>query len=158
MYLSIDQSLTKSGICVFNKKEQLIHFEVFKTSKKEGSEEERILLLINRLEQLINEYNVEILILENLPYSISSRSVRVLAGVYYGILVLCKQLNINVYKYFPSEAKKVAGGGGNDKEDMINALPIEILEDFKSKAKKTTGLHDLADAYFLFKTYIAKDK
>jgi len=55
----------------------------------------------------------------------------------------------------PTSVKKFgASYGFAKKEAMIDALPKDVREYFLSLGvKKTTGLSDLADAYFIAKMY-----
>ena len=51
----------------------------------------------------------------------------------------------------PTTLKKFATGSGKaDKNEMIAALPVDVREHFNAQGyKKTTGLTDVADAYWL---------
>jgi Holliday junction resolvasome RuvABC endonuclease subunit len=65
-------------------------------------------------------------------------------GVYYGLL----HKGYVVTLVPPSANKKFFTGNGKaSKEDMINTLPKDVLEEFKGYKKKD----DLADAYALAK-------
>jgi len=56
----------------------------------------------------------------------------------------------------PKSAKKFATGNGNaSKQDMIVNLPPNVMQRFmEENYKKTTGLADLADSYFIGKYWI----
>jgi Holliday junction resolvasome RuvABC endonuclease subunit len=55
----------------------------------------------------------------------------------------------------PGTVKKFATGSGKaTKEEMIDSLPKHVREYFDALGvKKTTGLADLTDAYFIAKHY-----
>jgi len=150
MTLSLDQSLTKTAAIVFNEKNEIEYFTVIKTSTRDGTEEERIVFLLEELEKIILEWGVVKIVLEDLLFNVVSRSVRVLAGVFYNILTLCVVLGLDYEKISATKAKKRAGSGRNGKEEMIKALPEDVRFLFSKEYKITTGLHDLADAYFIY--------
>ncbi len=60
----------------------------------------------------------------------------------------------------PTRVKKFATGSGkSDKSEMISSLPEHIIKRFKEAGyKKTTGLADLADAYWIGQWYINTDQ
>jgi len=80
-------------------------------------------------------------------------ATRDLSGLLFSIINVISHLH--TFKNFriiaPTQVKKTATGSGKaKKKEMIAALPPDILKLFKDKNyKQTTGLTDLADAYWI---------
>ena len=151
--LGIDQSLTSSGICIIEN-DTIKHFTCIKTKKDDGDIFDRSLIIINELEQLVIEHNVSKITIEGLPFNMRSNVTRDLAGLQAVIICHCKlKFNITPQIIPPKQLKKFATESGNaKKEDMVEALPEEYRNSiFDAGYKKSTGLYDLADAYFLAK-------
>ena len=160
IFLGIDQSLSNTALVIQNEKEEVLYFNVIKTKKTEDSTtESRILYIKNQVERLLNQYpNIEFIGIEGLSYgNVNSRSVRELGGVYYVLLTLFLEYNKKYFIVSPREVKKIGSGNGTaDKDYLYSLLPQKVKEMFSSKYKKTTGLRDLSDAYFIGKSAYLK--
>ena len=150
--MGIDQSFTSSGIIILNN-DDIIHSECFKTNKKANSFN-RAHVITMRIKELIEEHNPDIIAIEGLAFGMRGNATRDLAGLQFVIVtyiqeVLFKEVDI----ISPLTVKKFATGSGNSKkEEMISHLPEEVLQLFLSTGvKKTTGLADLTDAYWIAK-------
>lgn len=155
----IDQSLSSSALTIFDlNTESLEHSYLIKTlnkdpiTGKEFSVEERIKKSVDSILEILNRHNCEFVFLEGLSMNNpNSRSARDLAGLFYSLLITLRYNGFN-YDYFPPKTVKAfAVHGKATKEEVFEVLPTEIkrvfLEDMK--AKKTTGLYDLSDSYFI---------
>ena len=151
--MGIDQSLSCSGVTLWDDGE-LFHFTAIKTQPKTETIL-RIRQVIEELTFLIRQHGISTVVIESLPFGLNSTSVRPLAALHMCIQNMCIDLNLEFYESHVTKAKKLATGKGNaKKQDMINALPTDIAEDFKREGyKKTTGLADLADSYWIYKLY-----
>lgn len=149
--LGVDQSYTSSGICIIQSGE-LIHSEIYKTPKDEDIFV-RAWNISEKVVALINEYDVEYVSIEGLAFgSVNANATRDLAGLQFLIVTKVRLvLGIHVEIIAPTSLKKFATGSGKaTKKDMIAALPPNVLETFRAQGfRVTTGLADLADAYFL---------
>ena len=159
--LSIDQSLTCSGIMVWDNK-NVVHFACIKT-KNDIEVIYRIRYILDEIRSIVEKYSITKVVVESLPYGAVSRSVRPLAALYYLIHHTCIDLGIEFTESNVTSVKKLATGKGNaKKETMILALQEQergLFNDIlKAGFKKTTGLADLADSYFIGKLQIEKDK
>jgi Holliday junction resolvasome RuvABC endonuclease subunit len=99
--------------------------------------------------------------LEGLAFGMTGNATRDLAGLQFSIITVARYIDlINIEIVTPLSVKKFATDNGKaKKEDMIAALPILVGDMFRERGfKKTTGLADLADAYFIAKFIQHKHK
>ncbi len=148
--LSIDQSLSSTGIIIW---EDELKWQIAKSTKGDDVVV-RIRTITEQIGYLIKTHKITHVVIESLPYGINSTSVRPLAGLYYCIANLCKDMKIEFAEANVTGVKKFATGSGKaKKEDMIaaaiKAQPVLFENIAKLKIKKTTGLADLADAYWI---------
>lgn len=150
--LGIDQSYTSSGIVVLDDNGKMIHSEIFKTPK-EDDVFVRAEAISDKIVATVKEFAVESVSIEGLAFgSVNANATRDLAGLQFLIVTKVRLgLEIPVSIMAPTSLKKFATGSGKaTKKEMIASLPSDVLETFKSSGfKVTTGLADLADAYFL---------
>lgn len=150
--LAIDQSYTYSGVVLLENKE-LNFFEVLSTDKQFDTFQ-RALQISQRILDLTNYYKPDMISLEGLSFGGIGNASRNLAGLQYSIITLLYNNNFNNIKIIaPKTVKLKATGNGKAKKlDMLNALPEDVKNSFISGGfKKSTGLYDLADAYFIAK-------
>lgn len=148
--LGLDQSFTCSGFVVLDDN-VLIHCERFKTTKEDNIYE-RTWKVVSRVKELVREYNPEYIAIEGLAFASVGNATRDLAGLQFAIIsCLCYQDGIPFKIAPPTAVKKEATGKGRvDKMELVEALPIEVRASFDAiGVKKTTGLRDLADAYWI---------
>jgi len=154
--LSIDQSYTCSGIVVLNDG-QVEHCEVFKTKKPEDKKDmgvtyHRAFLVAEHISGIAKKYKPDFISIEGLAFGMRGNATRDLAGLQFVIVVdLIERLGFSVEVVSPKTAKLFATGSGKAKKiEMIEALPEDTLKLFQDLGvKKTTGLGDLADAYWI---------
>lgn len=158
-YVGIDQSFRGAAIVALDKDRNLIEFNVFKTHKDDFDDMfDRAMYVSSKVNEfavnLKNKYNDVLISLEGLAFGARGNAVRDLAGLQYTIVVgMRTSLNMKEFAiYSPPTIKKLATGGGktDGKYPMIEALPVDIQQTFIDNGyKKTTGLADLADAYWI---------
>jgi Holliday junction resolvasome RuvABC endonuclease subunit len=154
--LGFDQSYTSSGYCVTNGDGIVLDFGTFK-SDKTLDVYDRAIQVASYIKAKALEYNVDVINLEGLAFGIRGDATRDLAGLLFVIItslrneLLTKNKKCSVIA--PTSLKKFATGSGKaDKSAMILAVPSDILERILDKKfKKTTGLADICDAYWLSK-------
>ena len=157
--LSIDQSLNSTGVVIWYDG----NAAAWSILRPETTAEAilKIRWVVKEIGLLIHQHGVEGIVVESLPFGMNSTSVRPLAALYYFIHNLCVEKGIPFYDANITSVKKYATGSGKaKKQDMITAFEVDnpALFDHIKKAniKKTTGLADLADAYFIGKYHNAK--
>lgn len=150
--LAIDQSYTSCGNVVMNG-DIVLFAERFVS---DGSKDiyERAWEVTRRAVAVARRYKVEYICMEGLAFSKFGNATRDLAGLQY---MMVAQLRFaeryEVLIVPPNTVKKVATGKGNAKKvELMEALPPEVREYFDDLGvKKTTGLLDLTDAFWIGK-------
>lgn len=148
--LSIDQSYTSTGYCLFNDNEFLTA-GLF-TSNKEQDIFDRAKHIANQLAEMAIEHRPDIVALEGLAFGMMGNATRDLAGLQFTIVNLMRQYRYRTLIIAPNSVKKVATGKGNSKKvELYEKLPQEMKDYFLNtlKAKKSKGLFDLTDAYWI---------
>jgi len=156
MIMSIDQSLTASGVTIWQGG-TLEGFTVIKSDPKQETIL-RIRYILSELRKLVKEFNVTTIVIESLPFGINSTSVRPLAALHMMIQDLCMTEHLLFAESHVTKVKKLATGKGTAKKvDMFNATnddsPEFISLVLASGVKKTTGLYDLCDSYWIYKLF-----
>lgn len=150
--LGIDQSYTKTAFVIIGDNNGLEEFGVISTNKEENSFS-RALSVSCAINDVYLRYTPSIVNIEGLAFGLKGNATRDLAGLQYVILVRLMDIdpNVNFNIITPKSVKKFATDNGNaSKKDMINALPDMVKQKFMDRNYKlTTGLADLADAYFI---------
>lgn len=154
--LSIDQSLTNCAIIIWE--DGLVYdFQVIH-SNKELEDHQRIFEISSQIAQLMKEENIQTLAIEGLSLGNNiGNSTRVLAGLYYSILIEAYKQDIEIKVFTPTQVKKFATSSGKAKKpEMFQALPDKIKNKIENSNYKTIskGKYDLADAYFIGKIYL----
>lgn len=148
--IAIDQSYTSSGIVVLND-EEIVYAEKF-VSNKQLDMFERAWNVADRIIEVAREYNADLVGIEGLAFSKIGDATRDLAGLQYTIVTRLRFVEgFDVYIIPPNTVKKVATGKGNAKKEvLLEFLPKKARKMFDDLGvKKTTGLLDLTDAYWI---------
>ena len=151
--LAIDQSFTSSGI-VLLWNGLMIHCEKHITDPTQDIFT-RAWDVAERVRLLAHEHNAGVIAMEGLAFGGVGNATRDLAGLQFVIATTMRFIHdIPVVLYAPGTIKKLATGKGNSNKDLlIDALPDSVRNAFDATGvKKTTGLRDLTDAYWIAKT------
>lgn len=151
--LAIDQSISKCAWVYFSNV-GMINFGVIKTSKKDGDLFDRSHIIACGLIHIIeHQENSPVICREGLGFgnskSNASRDLAYLVG-----FIECG-IGEALLEVPPTSLKKFATGSGKaDKDAMVESLPDDVLTRFlEANFKKSTGLQDLADAYWIGKYF-----
>ena len=156
--MGVDQSLTSTGVVLLTNGVIKRETDVWRiTSNKDNNQYERVRQICDTFADILKSVAPDRLVFEGLAFGAKGNSVRVLAGVQFGMIVealrLGYQVNSNLFIVTPNEVKKHATGVGNcDKQAMFKALPDNAREKLLANHKKTTGLFDVTDAYWIAQT------
>lgn len=157
--LGIDQSFKCTGLVVLDG-DYLDTANCYKTSLEDGDNFYRAHMISNYIWKYAKENEIDAIVIEGIAMAARGDVTRELGGLLYAIVI---KLNV-VAKYQmeivpPTTLKKYATGHGHaTKETMMSTLSEDVMEYFLSLGyKKTTGLQDLTDAYWLANMY-GRDK
>ncbi len=151
VFMGIDQSFTSTGVVILDDSSNMIHTAII-SSEKNVDFFERAYIISQEINKLISTYNVTDITLEGLAFGGIGNATRQLSGLQYTIVIgIRKTMSKECNLVPPTTLKKFATEKGTaSKEDMYKAVPEEIQEFFLTqKIKKTKGLYDCVDAYWL---------
>ncbi len=153
--MGIDQSFTCSGVVVTDGAE-ILHFETIKTSKTDDIFT-RASSIAAALVDIARRWGCTHANIEGLSFGSVGNVTRNLAGLQYVVVTQLMAAGLTVDVIPPQTVKKFATINGRaDKAAMIAALPLNVFQMFSATGyKKSTGLADLADAYYLANIGIA---
>jgi len=152
-YLGIDQSYKKCAL-VFLKEDGTFSTEMFEADTSNDR--------YDQAHQLATQINIACMAhepthicIEGLSFGSVGNVTRDLAGLLFVIMTHLRHRATYADKItiVPAKTlKKFAVHGNAKKMEMFEALPVEVQEKLKETGyKKTTGLMDLTDAYYLAK-------
>lgn len=148
----IDQSYTCTGLIVLEN-DNVLHAEKFVTDATKDKPA-RAWNVAQRIGQLVEEHEPDIIALEGLAFGMRGDATRDLAGLQFVIVCILREIHKReCIIVSPRTVKKVATGSGKaDKMEMYELLPQKIKNLFEEMGlKKTTGMLDLTDAYYIAK-------
>jgi len=155
--LGIDQSYRSCGIVILEDGE-MIHCEKYVTVQAMDifSRAEQ---LTTHLKTIAEQYQPDLVSLEGLSFGSMGNATRDLGGLLFTIILGLRKSGFDPGVIAPPTVKKVATGKGNSKKEMmIECLPDDVRAEFDALGvKKTTGLSDLADAYWVARAAIEKE-
>lgn len=150
--LGVDQSYSSCAWVLIDESKNMKQFGVIKSDKNQDVFI-RSLYIATELSKIVTDYSVSNVHIEGLAFAMRGDSTRDLAGLLFTIMAVLNIKNETVLKDVipPTSLKKFATGSGKaEKKDMIAALPEYVSTEFAAAGyKKSTGLTDLADAYWL---------
>jgi len=159
--LGVDQSYTKCGLVVVERRDDdndyVLYAEVYGTELN-NNRYKRAFLVAEHVSAVAQQYNATIIV-EGLAFGTTGNATRDLAGLLFTIITYARYIkNQSVYVVTPKEVKKLATGKGTAKKpEMFTALAENVQKYFINLgAKKTTGLYDLADAFWIAKIGIKR--
>ncbi len=157
--LGIDQSYNSSGIVVLED-DDIIHAECFKSNKEFNRFGQAYEITIH-IANVIDTFKPDLIAIEGLAFGMKGNVTRDLGGLQFVIIAHLQEVKkLSVKIIAPLTIKKFATGNGRaQKNAMIESLPNYALNIFlRLGVKKTTGLADLADAFWIAKTAAKKYK
>lgn len=153
--IAVDQSFSSSGIVVLDE-EGDVEFAERYVSDNNDDIFSRAWEISTSIAETRREHKCSVCVVEGLAFGAFGDATRNLAGLQFVIYSVMKFIEgCDVEIVVPGTVKKFATGSGKaTKQEMIENLPEHVLDYFKSLGvKKTTGLSDLADAYWIGKYF-----
>jgi len=172
MLVSMDMSMRSSGLVALTPDDELVEFEIIKTTKDDFPDTEQLIAFIVLSTMLfINQVKATKFVIEGLAFAANSSSKDILAGIYWAIRteiwtkcpdILIGSIPVQSWrsKVLNKEDRKYAKENYTPKKEAlkiatVKKLPADISKifldylDLMSYDKKS--MYDLADAYFLGK-------
>lgn len=136
--LGIDPGYERIGIAIIDKnkgeKERLIFSECFKTSAK-ISFEERLLLIGQKIGEVIKEYKPEILAIETLFLNTNQKTVMHVSEARGVIIYEAMKNGLGLFEATPPQIKIATTGYGRaDKKDVLKMVRLLIKIDKNKKS------------------------
>jgi crossover junction endodeoxyribonuclease RuvC len=150
--LGIDQSYTSSGVVLLEKGE-LKEAHKFSANKETNRFAQAYEIALH-LAEFVDEHKPDIIAIEGLAFGMRGNVTRDLGGLQFVIISHLQEVKKrDVEIVAPTSVKKFATGSGRaKKEEMIDSLPETVYNYFTELGlKKSTGLADMADAYWIAK-------
>lgn len=141
--MGIDASLTASGIAITDFNKEIIMLHTIKTNP-DMPIHQRILFVYKNLEKIIEDYKVEIILIEN-NYTGGSKEVNWIIGVIY---LLAAEMGIKIRTYAPTSIKKAVSGNGRASKKEIKVAIHKIYGEIKSNEHTRDAL-GIIHCYFL---------
>lgn len=151
-YIGIDQSYASTGIVVLDENKKIKDCLILSTPKTDDVFK-RAWDMSEKVLNEIKKYPECELAIEGLAFAMRGNATRDLAGLQFSIVTKIKFiLEKEITIVAPPTLKKSATDNGKaSKEEMVAALPKDVYELFTGEKnwKKSRGLTDVTDAYFL---------
>lgn len=153
--ISIDQSYTHTGWIVSELDDfnviDILNYGVIKSDKEE-TKFQRAADVAWDIVKIVNQYEPQALVLEQLSFGSIGSATRDLAGLLFVIVDRVKRgthlTEEDIYLLAATSIKKSHTGNGKaTKQQMLEATDPEVRESFESNFTRSKGLYDLVDAY-----------
>lgn len=160
--ISIDPGYERLGVAILdqpagrqgknNNKEELIFSDCIQTDKS-LSHSERLSIIKESLEEVIEKYKPEVLAIETLFFNKNQKTAMAVAEARGTIISTCSSKNIKVFELSPLQIKMaVTGNGKSDKNSVMKMVPLLI------DIKKEIKYDDEYDAIATGLAYFALEK
>ena len=172
--LGIDQSLKSTGLCLVDSSGKILSRKIIEIDKTDVKKEidkrfevhknetvKKVSMceyVVKQITDFIRVEEPDVIIIEGLAFGIKGDATRTLGALQFMIIsdimsgffhMSPNRAEESIEIVAPTSLKKFATGkGSGSKEDLFEALPDEVKDDF-SKFPKTRGRYDLTDAYWL---------
>ena len=135
--LGIDPGYERLGIAVLEKnrgKEEVIHSECFKTSAKLKFEE-RLLLIGQKIEEIIKKYKPEVLAIETLFSNTNQKTVMHVSEARGVVIYEAIKKGLKIFEASPPQIKMATTGYGKaDKNQVIKMVKMLVKVDADKKS------------------------
>lgn len=151
--LGCDQSMTSSGYVILNPDGSVYRNGLIKTAASQPYHL-RVARIADSMKWIMTKHHTDVFAMEKPVFGkIIGNSVSMLLGLFHYLKdYIGHETGAKVVALNLTTVKKFATGSGRaDKEAMFEALPGDVKELFNALYKKSTGLYDVTDAYWIAK-------
>lgn len=139
--ISIDPGYERLGVAILEKslnsnasrKEKLIYSSCIRTPSDETFEN-RLRLIGDSVQMIIDEYKPEALSIENLFISKNQKTAMRVSEVRGAIIYICRKSGLRIFEYTPLQIKLAVTGDGKSSKDQVIKMVDLIIGGLKSKA------------------------
>lgn len=151
-YLALDLSISSTGYCVIDEKENILSYGKIQTQKKDfETEDKRICYICNEIEKIMIENNINIGVFEDQYAGRNVKTFMLLRKCLGAVMKTFDNNNISCKYLSPSEVRKTVCNVGNAKKERIaNYIRKHYLDlgEFNDKPSKSKN-SDIYDAVAL---------
>jgi len=154
--LGIDPGYERLGIAIIEKRENkdfLVYSECFQTSKEKPFHE-RLLLLGNKMEDIIKTYKPDVLSIETLMFNTNQKTVMKVAETRGVILFQAIKNSLEVFEFNPLQIKIAITGYGRSDKSQVTEM-VKRLVKIEKKGAKDDEYDAIACAITCFASYKA---
>ncbi len=129
--LGVDPGSIRCGygiIDIQNKTPVLISFGIIEPKQDKSSFPNRLKKIYDRIIQIIDEFNVEIIAIETQFYSKNAQSLIKLAQARTSVILAGLNKSLPVFEYSPREIKQSVTGRGNATKESVSYMVSAILK------------------------------
>ena len=149
MYMGVDQSYTSTGVVILDDDNEII-FTTTIHSNKNKDIYDRAAHVASMIRSVASDHLISEVFLEGLSFGSTGNVTRNLAGLQFLIIDYLKREDIEYTIIAPPTLKKFATGNGRAKKDeMLACAPDPVQSLLIGAYKKSKGLFDVVDAYWL---------
>ena len=160
--LNLDLSISSTGYSIMDENYNLISYGTIQTTSKGNTEEERLYIIGKKIDKLIKEFGVNVIVAENQFKSVNIKTTQQLARLMGIVIFICKDNNIEIEYFNPSSARKWVMNNGKAKKEDVAQFIMEkhynIGEYSDKQTKKIKKTSDIYDSILLGLAYLKKYK
>jgi len=153
--LAIDPGYDRLGVAVvekINNKDVLVFSDCI-TTPKERVPAERLVLLGDRLNEIVTSYKPDVLAIETLFFSKNQKTVMLVAAARGVVLYCAKKAGLRIAEYSPLQVKVAITGYGKSDKTQVTYMVKQLVE-----VEKEIAYDDEFDAIAIGLTCLAIEK
>ncbi len=126
--LGVDPGTKVTGVGIIDVNERGDYSPVFFSSFKfKDSLDNVIFQLFSNLKKVLDEYNPDVAVIEDIFYAVNVKSTIMLAHLRGSAIALFKLHNLPVFSYTPLDVKKTIAGYGRAEKEQVKFLVENLL-------------------------------
>lgn len=153
--LAVDPGYERLGVAIIEKKgsrENLLYSNCFQTAAK-LSFDERLTLLGEEFEKLLQEYTPQVFASEALFFTKNQKTAMDVASVRGALFYIAKRHKLPIYEYTPLQIKIAVTGYGKSDKNQVTEMVKKLI-----KIEKKIKLDDEYDAIAVGLTCLASER
>lgn len=147
--LGLDASLSSTGYSIINYEENILTYGTINTTAKDD-DFIRTYKIANKIKELIKEYKVDIVVLENSFFGKNPSTGLKLSRLCGAIFYVCVECGVKIEMLAPTTTRKILLGDGKAKKEQVASYirkNIIDIGEYSDKTNKTKGIKKTSDIY-----------